>query len=142
MMREGTTTKSSQQISQALETMSANVNVFSGASGPTATVSGNALTENFPRLFELAADVLLNPSFPSGCVLTDEEWSEVARHCVERDLWLLYWALMEGIVFDGAQAAVARINLDGEPPPELLQAVRDGNADVLDLQLVSLSHPS
>ena len=56
MMREGTTTKSSQQISQALETMSANVNVFSGASGPTATMSGNALTENFPRLFELAAD--------------------------------------------------------------------------------------
>lgn len=49
------------------------------------------------------AILLLNPSFPSGCVLTDEEWSEVARHCVERDLWLLYWALMEGIVFDGAQ---------------------------------------
>ena len=49
------------------------------------------------------AILLLNPSFPSGCVLTDEEWSEVARHCVERDLWLLYWALMEGIVFDGAK---------------------------------------
>jgi D-3-phosphoglycerate dehydrogenase len=48
----------------------------------------------------------------------------------------------ENIVFDGAQAAVARINLDGEPPPALLQAMRDGNADVLDLKLVSLSHPS
>ena len=48
------------------------------------------------------AILLLNPSFPTGCVLTDEEWSEVARLCVERDLWLLYWALMEGIVFDGA----------------------------------------
>ena len=34
MMREGTATKSSQQISQALETMSANLNVGSGASGP------------------------------------------------------------------------------------------------------------
>lgn len=48
------------------------------------------------------AILLLNPSFPTGCVLTDEEWTEVARHCLERDLWLLYWALMEGIVFDGA----------------------------------------
>ena len=53
MMREGTTTKSSQQISQELETMSANVTVGSGTSGPFATVSGGALTENLPRLFEL-----------------------------------------------------------------------------------------
>ena len=34
-------------------------------------MSGNALTENFPRLFELAADVLLNPSFPA------DEWDRL-----------------------------------------------------------------
>ena len=71
MMREGTTTRSSQQISQELEAMSANVTVGSGTSGTFATVSGGALTENLPRLFELTADVLLNPSFPA------EEWQRL-----------------------------------------------------------------
>jgi zinc protease len=71
MMREGTTTKTSQQISQELETMAASVNVGSSTSGPFATVSGNALTENMPKLFELSADVLLNPSFPA------DEWTRL-----------------------------------------------------------------
>jgi zinc protease len=71
MMREGTKTRSSQQISQDLETMAATVNVFGSTSGPTGTLSGGALTENFPRLFELAADVLLNPSFPA------DEWDRL-----------------------------------------------------------------
>jgi zinc protease len=71
MMREGTKTRSSQQISQELETMTGTVNIFGSTSGPTATVSGGALTENFPRLFELAADVLLNPSFPA------DEWDRL-----------------------------------------------------------------
>ena len=42
----------------------------------------------------------------------------------------------ENIVFEGAEAAVARINLDGAPPAGLCQTIRAGNADVLDLQLV------
>jgi zinc protease len=71
MMREGTPTKSSQQISQALETMAANLNVGSGTAATMATVSGGALTENFDRLFELAADILLNPSFPA------DEWDRL-----------------------------------------------------------------
>jgi len=44
----------------------------------------------------------------------------------------------ENIVFEGAEAAVARINLDGAPPAGLCQTIRAGNADVLDLQLVTL----
>lgn len=51
--------------------MSASVTVGSGTSGPIATVSGGALTENLPRLFELSADVLLNPSFPA------DEWERL-----------------------------------------------------------------
>jgi aspartate/methionine/tyrosine aminotransferase len=47
------------------------------------------------------AIMLQNPSFPSGHVLTDAEWQAICRLCVERDLWLIYWTLMEGIVFDG-----------------------------------------
>jgi zinc protease len=71
MMREGTKTKTSQQISQELETMAANVNVGSGTSSTNATVSGGALTENLDRLFDLAADVLLNPTFAA------DEWDRL-----------------------------------------------------------------
>ncbi len=44
----------------------------------------------------------------------------------------------ENIIFDGAQAAVARINLDGAPSDALLQQIRNGNADILDLHLVTI----
>ena len=44
----------------------------------------------------------------------------------------------ENIIFEGAQAAVARINLDGAPSPRALDAMQSGNADILDLQLVKL----
>jgi D-3-phosphoglycerate dehydrogenase len=44
----------------------------------------------------------------------------------------------ENIIFDGAHAAVARINLDGAPSGRALDAMQSGNADILDLQLVKL----
>ncbi|CAN5648807.1 hypothetical protein BH24ACI5_BH24ACI5_22900 [soil metagenome] len=43
----------------------------------------------------------------------------------------------ENIVFEGAEAAVARINLDGAPPSEACDQIRT-NPDVLDLQVVTL----
>ena len=47
------------------------------------------------------AIMLQNPSFPSGYVLTEAEWRAVCALCVDHDLWLIYWAWMEGIVYDG-----------------------------------------
>jgi D-3-phosphoglycerate dehydrogenase len=44
----------------------------------------------------------------------------------------------ENIIFEGAQAAVARINLDGEPSSATTAAIQSGHPDVLDLQLVKL----
>jgi D-3-phosphoglycerate dehydrogenase len=44
----------------------------------------------------------------------------------------------ENVIFEGAQAAVARINLDGAPPDALLQQIQSGNGDVLDLHLVTI----
>jgi D-3-phosphoglycerate dehydrogenase len=46
----------------------------------------------------------------------------------------------ENVIFDGAHAAVARINLDGAPSDALLKAIQDGNSDILDLHLVAISH--
>ncbi|HEX5475076.1 MAG TPA: 3-phosphoglycerate dehydrogenase family protein [Vicinamibacterales bacterium] len=44
----------------------------------------------------------------------------------------------ENIVFEGAEAAVARINLDGAPSDDLCATIKRENSDVLDLQVVKL----
>ena len=44
----------------------------------------------------------------------------------------------ENIVFEGAEAAVARINLDGGPSADVCNTIKSGNGDILDLQLVTL----
>jgi D-3-phosphoglycerate dehydrogenase / 2-oxoglutarate reductase len=44
----------------------------------------------------------------------------------------------ENIIFEGAEAAVARINLDGAPPETLLATIRAGNSNILDLHLVTI----
>jgi len=66
LMREGTKTRTSPQISEALETMAATLNVASGLSGTTASLSGSSLSENFDKLMDLTAEVLLSPSFDPG----------------------------------------------------------------------------
>ncbi len=45
---------------------------------------------------------------------------------------------MENIVFEGAEAAVARINLDKAPSSETLAQLRAGNEDIMELDLLSL----
>ena len=66
MMREGTATRSTLQIAEQLETLASTVGVSTGTSSIDATVSGSSLTENFDATFALAADVLLNPTFPEA----------------------------------------------------------------------------
>jgi zinc protease len=63
LAREGTVSRTSEQISQQLEVMAATLNVLAGA-GPDATATGSSLTDQFDRLVDIAADVLLHPSFP------------------------------------------------------------------------------
>ncbi len=45
---------------------------------------------------------------------------------------------MENIVFEGAEAAVARINLDNAPSRGLLERLQSGNADIIELDLLEL----
>jgi aspartate/methionine/tyrosine aminotransferase len=42
-----------------------------------------------------------NPGMPTGNHLSDEEWEAIASICRERDVWLIYLAWMERILFDG-----------------------------------------
>jgi aspartate/methionine/tyrosine aminotransferase len=46
---------------------------------------------------------LNNASFPTGWVASTEEWEEIARLCVEHDLWLLYWSSFEAVLYDGRE---------------------------------------
>jgi D-3-phosphoglycerate dehydrogenase len=45
---------------------------------------------------------------------------------------------MENIVFEGAAAAVARINLDNAPSDAILNHIRSGSADIIELNLIQL----
>jgi aspartate/methionine/tyrosine aminotransferase len=42
-----------------------------------------------------------SPSLPTGHIPNDEEWAAIAAICRERDVWLIYLAWMERILFDG-----------------------------------------
>jgi zinc protease len=66
LMREGTATKSSEQISEQLDRLAATVAVGAGISSPLATVSGSGLTNNLDTVLALMADVLMNASFPQA----------------------------------------------------------------------------
>jgi D-3-phosphoglycerate dehydrogenase len=44
----------------------------------------------------------------------------------------------ENIIFEGAEAAIARINVDAEPAAPVLKSIEQGNPDILHLHLVKL----
>jgi aspartate/methionine/tyrosine aminotransferase len=44
---------------------------------------------------------LASPSLPTGHVANDDEWEAIAAICREREIWLIYLAWMERILFDG-----------------------------------------
>ena len=45
---------------------------------------------------------------------------------------------VQNVIFEGAAAASCRIQLDGEPGPDLLAALKAGNTDILGLELLRL----
>ncbi|NHN41748.1 pyridoxal phosphate-dependent aminotransferase [Halorubellus sp. JP-L1] len=44
--------------------------------------------------------LLVNPSMPSGAVLNREEWETISDLCQKHDVWLLYNAIWESVLFD------------------------------------------
>jgi aspartate/methionine/tyrosine aminotransferase len=49
---------------------------------------------------------LMNPAVPSGWVANEEEWVTVTGICREREITLLYWMVMEAMVFGGRPVVV------------------------------------
>jgi zinc protease len=72
LMREGTVSRTANQISEQLEIMAATLNA-GASSSPEATFSGSCLSDQSVKLMDLAADILLHPSFP------DEEVTRYKR---------------------------------------------------------------
>jgi D-3-phosphoglycerate dehydrogenase len=48
---------------------------------------------------------------------------------------------MENIIFEGSEAAVARINLEAAPPAETLEQLKAGNPDIIELSLLEIQQP-
>lgn len=44
--------------------------------------------------------LLVNPSMPSGALLNREEWEIISDLCQKHDVWLLYNAIWETVIFD------------------------------------------
>jgi aspartate/methionine/tyrosine aminotransferase len=44
---------------------------------------------------------LQNPTFPTGMVFNEDEWQAIVDLVLESDVHLIYWPLMESILFDG-----------------------------------------
>jgi zinc protease len=71
LLSEGTKTRTSQQISTALDSLAGSAGASTSASGESTTISIGAMSEHFDEVLDIAADMLLNPSFPE---------QEVARY--------------------------------------------------------------
>lgn len=66
LMREGTTTKTSEQISEQLDRLAASLNVGAATSSPFATVGASCLNDQVDTLLGMMADVVEHPSFPDA----------------------------------------------------------------------------
>jgi predicted Zn-dependent peptidase len=63
-LREGTTTRSTTDIAEQLDRLSATLNVSAGMASEDATIFASSLTEHVGVVLDLLSDVLLNPTFP------------------------------------------------------------------------------
>src|SRR6266851_1255643 len=66
MLKEGTTTRSSKQIAEDIERLGATINVTAPYGGDTATLTASGLSDNIGEWMHLAADIVLNPTFPAS----------------------------------------------------------------------------
>lgn len=63
-LREGTAKRTSPEIAENLERLAATVTVTAAMSSEEATLNASALREHFDEVLDLAADVVLRPTFP------------------------------------------------------------------------------
>jgi predicted Zn-dependent peptidase len=65
MLREGTKSRTSLEIAEAVDRLGASVSAGSSFGSSETVLSASGLSDNFDEWFAIVADVLLNPSFPT-----------------------------------------------------------------------------
>jgi zinc protease len=65
MLREGTTTRNSVQLAEAIDRLGATIGAGSSFGAPDAVLSASGLSDNFDAWLDLFVEVLLHPSFPA-----------------------------------------------------------------------------
>jgi predicted Zn-dependent peptidase len=65
MLREGTKTKTSLQIAEAVDRLGAAIDAGASFGSPDLVLNASGLSDNFDDWFSLATDILLSPSFPA-----------------------------------------------------------------------------
>jgi len=66
MLKEGTTTRSSKQIAEEIERLGASIGANAPWGSNGANVSASGLSDNTGQWLNLAADIILNPTFPAS----------------------------------------------------------------------------
>ena len=66
LLREGTKTRASKEISEQVDALGATLGANSGFSSMTTNVSAGGLIENLDQTLDLFADVVRNPTFPQA----------------------------------------------------------------------------
>jgi zinc protease len=65
LLREGTAKRTSKDIAEQVDSFGATLGSASGLSSITSTVTASGLVENLDQTFEIMADVIRNPTFPT-----------------------------------------------------------------------------
>ncbi|HEX8177716.1 MAG TPA: pitrilysin family protein [Pyrinomonadaceae bacterium] len=65
MLREGTKTRSSKQIAEEVDRLGATLGAGSGFGSIQTNITASGLSDNFDQWFPVAADILMNPTFPA-----------------------------------------------------------------------------
>lgn len=66
LLREGTTKRTSKDISEQIESLGATLNGQSGLAGFTSNISSQGLIENLDETLDIFADAIVNPQFPAA----------------------------------------------------------------------------
>lgn len=66
MMREGTTSHTSKQIDEEIDSLGASLSINAPFGDNAATLSASGLSDNFEKWFPIVADVLVNANFPAS----------------------------------------------------------------------------
>jgi predicted Zn-dependent peptidase len=112
MLREGTQTRTSEQIAEEIEKLGATLSASAGFGSPETVLGASGLSSNFDSWFAAATDVLLHPSFPAEELAKLKQRLKVQLREQRSAAGFLSEERFRGAVFGGHPAAVVAPTLE------------------------------